>query len=203
MTVWKRCSSSDPGNEGPALFLDRDGVVIVDRGYLSDPDQVELLPGVAETMRAAADDGYLLIGVSNQSGLGRGLFTAGDLGRVMARLDQLLAREGTGFNGFYYCPHIPQKGCRCRKPATGLFDEAAESCRWDPTRSWVVGDKISDVAFGQKGGVGSVLVRTGYGAEHEDEVGRLWKGNPRVLVADDLAAAFCAIRQADRKDPDR
>ena len=203
MAVWKQCSSSDAEHEGPALFLDRDGVVIVDRGYLSDRDQVELLPGVAETMRAAADAGYLLIGVSNQSGLGRGLFTVGDLDRVMVRLDQLLAREGTGFDGFYYCPHVPQNGCRCRKPATGLLDEAAESCRWDPTLSWVVGDKISDVALGQKGGLGSVLVRTGYGVDHEDEVRRLWKGNSRVIVADDLAAAFNAILQIDRKDPDR
>jgi D-glycero-D-manno-heptose 1,7-bisphosphate phosphatase len=203
MAIWKRCCLSDPEHEGPALFLDRDGVVVVDKGYLGDPDQVELLPGVAETMRAATDAGYLLIGVSNQSGLGRGLFTAGDLDRVMVRIDHLLAREGTGFDGFYFCPHAPQKGCRCRKPATGLLDEAGESCRWDPARSWVVGDKISDVALGQKGGLGSVLVRTGYGADHEDEVNRLWEGNPRVLVADDLAAAFNAILQADRKGPDR
>jgi histidinol-phosphate phosphatase family protein len=203
MSIWKPCSPSCLEHEGPALFLDRDGVVIVDRGYLGDPQQVELLPGVAETMIAAAAAGYLLIGVSNQSGLGRGLFTAEDLTRVMVRVDEVLARAGTGFDGFYYCPHAPQEACGCRKPAGGLFEQAGESCRWDPARSWVVGDKASDVAFGRNGGLGSVLVRTGYGVRQEAEVKQQWKDDPRVLVADDLQAAFTAIRLADRKDQGR
>ena len=203
MAVWRPCRPPQLEHEAPALFLDRDGVVIVDRGYLSDPAQVELLPGAAETMRAAAAAGYLLVGVSNQSGLGRGLFTAEDLARVMVRVDELLARAGTGFDGFYYCPHAPQEACGCRKPATGLLDEAAESCRWDPARSWVVGDKASDVGLGRNGGLGAVLVRTGHGADQEAEVKREWKDDPRVLVAVDLPAAFAAIRPADRKDQDR
>ncbi len=203
MAVWKPCHPADPAHEGPALFLDRDGVVIVDRGYLSDPEQVELLPGVAETMCAATDAGYLLIGVSNQSGLGRGRFTAEDLTRVMVRVDEHLARAGTGFDGFYYCPHAPQEACGCRKPAAGLFDEAGKSCRWDPARSWVVGDKASDVAFGRNSGLGAVLVRTGYGTDHQDEVKRQWENDSRVLVADDLPAAFAAIRRADQDGPGR
>jgi len=200
MAVWKPCSPSRREHEGPALFLDRDGVVIVDRGYLGDPDQVELLPGVAETMGAAAAAGYLLIGVSNQSGLGRGLFSMDDLTRVMLRLDELLAGAGTGFDGFFYCPHAPREGCDCRKPEAGLFDEAAQTCRWDPFSSWVLGDKASDVAFGRNRDLGAALVLTGYGSAQREEVARQWKDDPRVLVADDLSAAFAAIRLIDRGD---
>lgn len=200
MAVWKPCIPGALEHTGPALFLDRDGVVIIDRGYLSDPDRVDLLPGVAETMAEASAAGYLLVGVSNQSGLGRGLFTAEDLARVMTRVDELLAEAGTGFDGFFFCPHAPQAGCDCRKPATGLLQEAGESCRWDPARSWVVGDKICDVALGRNGGLGGVLVRTGYGAGQEAEVTRRWPDDDRVLVADDLPTAFELIRQADSKD---
>jgi D-glycero-D-manno-heptose 1,7-bisphosphate phosphatase len=203
MAVWKKCPPSALDHKGPALFLDRDGVVVVDRNYLSDPDQVELLPGVAETMMAATAAGYLLIGVSNQSGLGRGHFTPEDLERVMVRMDQLLENAGTGFDGFYYCPHAPADGCECRKPAGGMFEEAAKSCRWESEKSWVVGDKSSDVAFGRNRGLGSVLVRTGYGAEQEGEVKRQWSDDPRVLVADDLAAAFSAIRAVNIEDLER
>ncbi|MCK9996058.1 MAG: HAD family hydrolase [Candidatus Krumholzibacteria bacterium] len=202
MSVWKKCPPSALEHKGPALFLDRDGVVIVDRNYLSDPNQVELLPGSAEAMIAASAAGYLLIGVSNQSGLGRGRFSIDDLELVMARIDWLLGKAGTGFDGFYFCPHAPGQGCDCRKPAAGLFEEAAESCRWATRGSWVVGDKASDVAFGRNRGLGSVLVRTGYGAEHENEVRRQWGHDPRVLIADDLAAAYAAIRVVDREDAD-
>ena len=164
---------------------------------------VELVPGAAETMRAAAAAGYLIIGVSNQSGLGRGRFSPDDFSRVMERIDELLATLGTGFDGFYYCPHAPQDGCSCRKPATGLLEEAAETCCWDARQSWVVGDKACDVELGRNGGMGGVLVRTGYGIEQEGVVTRLWENDSRVLVADDLPAAYAAIIQMDADDSSR
>ena len=211
MAVWKSCRPSLLNHTGGALFLDRDGVVVIERDYLRDPDMVELVPGAAETMRSAAAAGFLIIGVSNQSGLGRGRFSLNEFNRVMIRIDELLAEQGAGFDGFYYCPHAPQEGCSCRKPATGLLDEAAETCRWDARRSWVVGDKASDVALGRNGGMGAVLVRTGYGAAQEGVVARLWEKDPLVLVAADLPAAFAAIVQIDvqaeadepAKDPER
>jgi len=198
MAVWKKCVIVPEGDSPPALFLDRDGVVIVDRGYLGDPDQVKLLPGVAETMVRARKAGYLLIGVSNQSGLGRGLFSRDDLERVMIRQDALLREAGARFDGFYYCPHAPGEGCRCRKPGPGMFEEAAATCRWDPARSWVVGDKASDVAFARDNGLGAVLVLTGYGADQQDDVRRRWPDDPRVKVASDLTEAF-AVLSGDRK----
>jgi D-glycero-D-manno-heptose 1,7-bisphosphate phosphatase len=184
------------------LFLDRDGVVIVERDYLCDPDQVELLPGAAETMAQAGSAGYRLVGVSNQSGLGRGRFTADDLARVMTRLDQLLAQSGTGFDGFYFCPHAPEDGCTCRKPRGGLLDEVARSCCWDPRTSWMVGDKASDVAFGRHHRMGAVLVETGYGQAQRGEVKRLWSVDPRVLVAADLPAAWAAIQALGTRSRD-
>lgn len=203
MAVWKQCLPPTGPDLPRALFLDRDGVVIADRDYLADPDQVELLPGAAATIQAARAQGFLVIGVSNQSGIGRGLFTAEDLGRVMRRLDDLLAAAGTCFDGFYYCPHAPGEHCRCRKPAPGLFEEAEESCRWDPARSWVIGDKVSDMAFARRRGLGAVLVRTGYGAEQEPEVLRRWKNDSRVMIEDNLPAAFAALSLLEPDEPSR
>ena len=203
MALWKACRTEQSAPVRPALFLDRDGVVIVDRNYLSDPDQVELIDGVAETMKAAAAAGYLLIGVSNQSGLGRNHFTEQELILVMNRLDEMLRDEGTGFDGFYYCPHAPEDQCECRKPKTGLLEEAAETCVWDASRSWVVGDKTSDVALAVAGQMGGILVRTGHGPDYETEVGRLAASNSRILIADNLPDAFAALRQFEPKDLDQ
>ena len=203
MSVWKTCHTDESGGLRPALFLDRDGVVIVDRDYLSDPADVEIVPGVAETMQAASAAGYLLIGVSNQSGLGRKFFTLPQLTEVMKRLDEILAENGTGFDGFYYCPHAPGDHCACRKPKTGLLEEAAETCSWDKDASWVVGDKTSDVALARAGGMGAVLVRTGHGATYEKEVRLMMKNDSGILIADDLTAAFAALRLADRQGPGR
>ncbi len=203
MAVWKPCHSDESSDIRPALFLDRDGVVIVDRDYLGDPAEVELIPGAAETMRDAAEAGYLLIGVSNQSGLGRGLFTIRQFTEVMNRLDKMLAQNGTGFDGFYYCPHAPADHCVCRKPAIGLLEEAAHTCRWDEGSSWVVGDKASDVSLARAGGMGAVLVRTGHGASYEQEVREMGKTDSRVLIADDLPAAYAALHRAERPGTDR
>jgi D-glycero-D-manno-heptose 1,7-bisphosphate phosphatase len=193
MVVWKQPNIALGGPSRPALFLDRDGVVVVDRHYLADPAEVELVPGAAEAMARANEAGFLLIGVSNQSGLGRGKFGPDDLAAVMTRLDELLRNEGTGFDAFHYCPHVPGEGCRCRKPAPGMLDDAATRFSWDPERSWMVGDKAADVAFGREAGLGSVLVRTGYGMTEEPDVRATWGADTRVLVANDLAAAVDLI----------
>jgi D-glycero-D-manno-heptose 1,7-bisphosphate phosphatase len=174
---------------GPALFLDRDGVVIVDRDYLSDPEGVELVPGAAAAMARAAAAGYLLIGLSNQSGLGRGRFGPAELEAVMARVDLELSRYGVAFDAMYYCPHAPEDGCRCRKPGPGLLEEAAASFQWDAARSWVVGDKVSDVELGRRHGLGAVLVGTGYGGGEAVPLATVWGGDPRVVQAVDLAGA--------------
>ena len=189
MTIWKAGTANPVAAPQQALFLARDGVVIADENYLSDPQLVRLLPGVAQAMINARQEGFLLVGVSNQSGIGRGYFGEQDLHKVMLRLEQLLAVEGTGFDSFHYCPHAPTDGCDCRKPRPGLLNEAKKVQAIDLTQSWMVGDKASDVAFGRAAGMGGVLVRTGYGAAQEEAVRQRWPDDPLVLVAADLLGA--------------
>jgi D-glycero-D-manno-heptose 1,7-bisphosphate phosphatase len=189
MNRWPEASSPPPGVERPTLFLDRDGVVIVEKDYLHDAGQVELFPGVIEALRRARDAGYQLVGVSNQSGIGRGHFTTADLDAVMNRLDALLRAGGVALDAFFYCPHAPQDSCACRKPAPGLLAEARRELTWDPARSWVIGDKISDVDLALGAGLHACLVRTGYGSQQERRLGE----RAPVLVADDLLAAVAAI----------
>lgn len=177
----------------PVLFVDRDGVLVVEKDYLGDPAQVELFPGVGAALRSARAAGFTLIGLSNQSGIGRGYFGEAELDRVMQRLDEMLAVENAALDGFFYCPHHPEAGCRCRKPAPGLLEEAAAVVNRDTTASWMVGDKFSDVALGRDAGMGAVLVRTGYGARQEQRVLDRYKDDPLVAVADDLAAAVDLI----------
>ncbi len=174
---------------GPVLFVDRDGVLVVEKNYLCDPDEVELIPGVAEALCRAREAGHSIVGLSNQSGLGRKRFGMGEFAAVMERLDEILAMEGCPLDGFFYCPHGPDDGCPCRKPALGLLEEAAGAFRWDPSRSWMVGDKISDVDLALGGGLRPALVRTGHGREQESRLGE----RTGVLVVDDLAAAVDRI----------
>ena len=194
MSVWHEPATA--GQAGPVLFLDRDGVVIEDRNYLADPGQVVLIPGVAEAMVRARAAGFALVGVSNQSGLGRGLFGPDEFAAVMERLDGLLGAAGAGFDAFYYCPHAPHQDCRCRKPEPGLLEEAARRVPFLPELSWVVGDKASDVALGRSAGLGAVLVHTGYGAGEIAAVRARWGQDPRVLQAADLPGAVAAILAA-------
>ncbi len=200
MPLWKSQPSAPAKESRPALFLDRDGVVNADRHYLADPHEVEILPGVAEAMAKARDAGYWLVGVSNQSGLGRGRFTFDDFQAVMNRLDQLLAGQGVSFDAFLYCPHAPEQNCACRKPLPGMLDEAAEILNYCASESWVVGDKKSDVQLGRDAGLGGILVRTGYGLTQEDDVVATWPHDPLVKVVDDLPAAVQYILHPGREE---
>jgi D-glycero-D-manno-heptose 1,7-bisphosphate phosphatase len=147
------------------VVLDRDGTINVERHYLADPAQVELIAGAAEGLRRLRDLGLELVVVTNQSGLGRGYFTADTLAAIHARLVECLAAEGVELAGIYVCPHLPTDGCRCRKPGPGLLEQAARERRFDPREAFVIGDKASDVELGRRAGSTTLLVRTGYGAE--------------------------------------
>lgn len=137
-----------------AVFLDRDGTLIVDRGYLKDPGEVALLPGVPEALRKLKAAGCLLVVVTNQSGIGRGYFTHDDVLRAQARLEALLAEEGVILDGHYYCPHGPDEHCPCRKPAPGMLQQAARDLTIDLAASAMIGDKASDAEAGMAAGCG-------------------------------------------------
>lgn len=174
-------------------FLDRDGTIIVERHYLHDPAAVVLLPGAVDGLRALQELGFRLVVVTNQSGVGRGYFTQADVDAVHARLEALLATAGVRLDGIYCCPHRPEEGCACRKPATGLVDRACAELGLDPRTSVMIGDKASDIELGARCGMATILVRTGYGA---GEV-----CTPDAAVADLAAAAawLAACQEAPRQ----
>jgi histidinol-phosphate phosphatase family protein len=152
-----------PAGTQPAVFLDRDGTLIEDAGYLRDPGDVRLLPGSAQAIRCLNLAGVPAIVVSNQSGIARGLLSAEQYRRTEERLDELLSQRGSRLAGHYFCPHLPEVdgACECRKPGTLLYRQAAQRFRIALDRSWWVGDRVRDVlpaeAFGGRG----ILVLTG------------------------------------------
>jgi D-glycero-D-manno-heptose 1,7-bisphosphate phosphatase len=140
------------------IILDRDGTIVVDRNYLSDPADLEFEEGAAEGLRLMYDRGYRLVVITNQSGVGRGLFSVERLEEIHDRLRQMAESIGVRFEGIYYCPHAPDAGCLCRKPQTGLFEQAARELGFDRSSAVVVGDKMSDVEFGHRAGAMTVFV---------------------------------------------
>jgi D,D-heptose 1,7-bisphosphate phosphatase len=179
-----------------AILLDRDGTLIVERNYLHDPEQVELETNVIPALQRLHAAGFLLIVVTNQSGIGRGYYTEADFRAVQERVAGLLGEHGIPIAGDYHCPHHPTAGvgeyrraCDCRKPETGMVRAALADFDLDPGSSFLVGDTLSDVGAGQGAGLRSVLVRTGYGAELAE------RGGPVVPdhVADDLLEAVEAF----------
>jgi D-glycero-D-manno-heptose 1,7-bisphosphate phosphatase len=152
----------------PFVVLDRDGTIIAQRHYLSEPAQVELLPGVGEGLRKLRDLNAGLVVITNQSAIGRGFFAAGQLESVHRRMEELLAAEGIRLDGIYVCPHTPEDGCRCRKPLPALLEQASRDLRFEPAECFVVGDKDCDIELGRRSGAATLLVRTGYGAQLAD-----------------------------------
>ena len=185
----------------PAVFLDRDGTIIEERHYLCDPAGVRLLPGAAEAIIALRERGFACVIVSNQSGIGRGLFTVEQLELVQAELARRLEAAGAALDGWYYCPEAPRGEDRSaiehpdRKPGPGMLLRAAAELGLDLSRSWMVGDMLSDLLAGRNAGCrGSILVRTGYGSRLESP------GDAADHVAADLreAAAWILDRQREQ-----
>ena len=145
----------------PALFLDRDGTLIEDVGYPRDPRRVYLLPGAAGALARLARLGFALVIVSNQSGVGRGLFSRAEAEAVHAEVVRRFAGAGVSFDGAYYCYHAPDEGCGCRKPAPGLLLRAAAELGLDLGRSFMVGDKTIDAAAGAAAGCRGLLLGAG------------------------------------------
>ncbi|MCF8107654.1 MAG: HAD-IIIA family hydrolase [Desulfohalobiaceae bacterium] len=146
------------------VLLDRDGTLIEDRRYLSDSGGVRLYPGVGPALRSLMDLGCRLFLVTNQSGIGRGLFTSAEYGCVHERLQDLLAAERVYFTDHMFCPHAPEDRCLCRKPGTGLWDQLRERHGLLPEQSLMIGDKPADVQFAGRAGLAcAMLVLSGYG----------------------------------------
>jgi histidinol-phosphate phosphatase family protein len=161
----------------PALFLDRDGTLIADVGYPRDPAGVRLLPGCPEALRRLARAGFALVIVSNQSGVGRGLFSRAEAEAVHAEVVRRFAGAGVSFDGAYYCYHAPDEGCGCRKPAPGLLLRAAAELDLELTHSFMVGDKAIDVEAGAAAGCRAVR----FGAAGWEDVARVIESQGREV----------------------
>lgn len=144
----------------PALFLDRDGVLNVDHGYVSRKADFKLIDGVFEALHLAVARGYVLIVVTNQSGIGRGYFTQADYDALEAYIHQLFASEGIPLTAIYHCPHHPDAKCDCRKPRPGMILRAAQDHGIDLPRSVMIGDKPSDAEAARAAGVGRIELVT-------------------------------------------
>ena len=153
-----------------AVFLDRDGTLIVEKNYLHQPEEVEVFPGAGTALKRLADAGFKLLVVTNQSGIGRGYFTMADAESVNARVNQELARDGVYFKKTYIAPEAPDQTSRVRKPSPQFLFDARDEFNLNLAESFMVGDKLIDLECGWNAGVKkSILVRTGYGAELEVE----------------------------------
>ena len=163
-------------NASGAVFLDRDGTIIEEVGYLDRPERVDLYPYSIEAIRALNRAGLKLVMVTNQSGVARGFFSEEMVHTVHRHIADLLAAGGAWLDAYYYCPHHPDGRvaeyatvCQCRKPERGMVDRAVRELGIDPARSFTVGDRWLDVALAQTVGARGVLVRTGYGLTEEQK----------------------------------
>jgi len=161
----------------PAVFLDRDGTLIEERGYLDRLDLLTVFPWTADALRLLKRAGFATVVISNQSALARGIIDEAFLSNVHRELSAQLERGGGAIDRYYFCPHLVdaeveryREACRCRKPGPGMIERACREMNLDAARSVMVGDRWLDVACGRAAGTRTVLVRTGHGA-HEAEVG--------------------------------
>ena len=177
-----------------AVFLDRDGTIVEDPGFLHEPARVRLLPTAGAAIRHLNEAGWLVVTVSNQSGIARGLYDAAAYAAVQRRLADLLAQQGARLDAAYYCPHHPEVTgpCECRKPGVRLFRDAAAALNLDLAHCYWVGDRLSDIeparALVGDDGARGLLVSTGSGAAHADDARKLG-----FRIVPDLGAAVAEI----------
>lgn len=170
-----------------AVFLDRDGTLIEEVNFLSSVDELRLFPYTFEAVKLLKDAGFLVIVVTNQSGIGRGIYDEEAMNAIHDEMQ--LQLEGM-IDAFYFCPHLPCDGCSCRKPSLGMLESAVEDFSIDLASSWMIGDKKIDVETGVKAGSRTALVMTGYGRSHANHL----DATPDVLAENLLDAVREALR---------
>jgi len=172
---------SDDTQTKPAVFLDRDGTLIEEVNYLSRVEDLRIFDYTAEAIDLLKKSGFLIIVVTNQSGIGRNIFGEAEMHAIHEKLQSELTDS---IDGFYFCPHLPCDGCRCRKPAIGMIEAAGSDFALNLPDSWIIGDKKIDVETGFNAGIKTAMVKTGYGRRH---AGKLEK--PPDIIAENLLEA--------------
>lgn len=168
-----------------AIFLDRDGTLIEEVNFLSRVEDLRLFPYTIEVLRLLKENGYLTLVVTNQSGIARGIYDEAAMNSIHEAIQQ---RSEDLIDAFYFCPHMPDADCECRKPRLGMIEQAQDDFEIDMENSWLIGDKVLDIETGFAAGIGTALVRTGYGTKAEPELDR----KPDI-IADDLLSAVQEI----------
>jgi D-glycero-D-manno-heptose 1,7-bisphosphate phosphatase len=179
----------------PAVFLDRDGTIAEEVGYLNHASRFRMFPFVAAAIHRLNDVGLPVIVVTNQSGVGRGYFPESLVHAVNELMTQQLAKAGAKIDAIYYCPHTSSENCNCRKPKTGMLDSAALEPALDLQRSFVVGDRYGDMELARNARARSVLVRTGYGEGELAWHALKWPFQPDFVAEDLTQAADWILRQ--------
>jgi D-glycero-D-manno-heptose 1,7-bisphosphate phosphatase len=178
----------------PAVFLDRDDTLIHDKGYSRDPEEVELLPGVSEGLRQLIENRFVIVVITNQSGVGRGYLTKDDVQAVHEGLKRKLRDEGADYHAVYFCPHRPDEDCLCRKPRPGLILQAARDQELDLASSYTIGDKEWDVSAGMAAGTRTILLQR----ENPTNAGEV-AGTQADFVANNLIDAAHLILSKESK----
>jgi D-glycero-D-manno-heptose 1,7-bisphosphate phosphatase len=168
-----------------AVFIDRDGTLIEEVNFLHRVEDLRYFPFTDEAVRLLKERGFLVVLVTNQSGISRGIYTVDDMHAVHERIQADLTEK---LDAIYFCPHLPDGDCRCRKPRLGMIEAACTDFPIDLESSWVIGDKKLDVELGFNAGVRPILVKTGYGEKHLPELER-----PPFAVAENLIEAVRII----------
>jgi D-glycero-D-manno-heptose 1,7-bisphosphate phosphatase len=177
-----------------AVFVDRDGTLIKEVNFLSRVKDLEFFPFTDESVSSLKNAGFLVIVVTNQSGIGRGIYTEADMHSIHEEIQKRLSEP---VDAFYFCPHLPDENCRCRKPNLGMIEQACSDFNIDIERSWMIGDKSLDILTGKNAGIRSAMVLTGYGREHVEGV----KGEAEIVVADigEAAASIIEFETAEAR----
>lgn len=178
-----------------AVFLDRDGTITEEVGYLNHLSRFHLFDFAGQAIHRLNEAGLPVIVVTNQSGVARGLFPASLVEEVHREMTRQLATDGAHVDGIYVCMHGPQDGCDCRKPKTGLLKQAARKYNLDLKRSFVVGDRYADVEMAHHAGARGILVATGYGRGELEWHGPSWPGQPDFLAGDLSGAVDWILRE--------
>ena len=187
-----------------AVFIDRDGTISEEVGYVNHVSRYRVFPFAADAVRALNEAGWLAVLVTNQAGVARGYFAEEMIGRVHGRLASELERGGARLDAVYYCPHHPTVGeppyrfdCDCRKPRPGLIRRAAADLGIDLARSWMVGDRYSDVELARNAGVRSAFVLTGYGRGEFEYQSGAWGHRPDLVAENLLEAVRKIVEESD------
>jgi D-glycero-D-manno-heptose 1,7-bisphosphate phosphatase len=190
----RRCALPEQRALRPAVFLDRDGTIAEEVGYLNHISRFRILPRVPEAIRRLNEAALPVIVVTNQSGIGRGYFPESLVLAVHQLMTEQLAAAGARLDAIYYCPHGSNESCTCRKPNTGMLEQAAREHAIDLHRSFVVGDRHGDVMLASRAGAHSILVRTGYGEGEYLWNASKWPVQPEFVAADLAGAVHWILR---------